>query len=45
MTGEIGLGVANNIELAHRSMSRRVEDRHLVKAIWAFIPRRSPASG
>src|SRR5580693_7727570 len=26
-------------------MSRRVEDRHLLKAIWAFRPRRSPASG
>jgi hypothetical protein len=26
-------------------MSRRVENRHLVKAIWAFLPRRSPASG
>ena len=28
-----------------RSMSRRGEDRHLLKAIWAFLPRRSPASG
>ena len=63
MTGEIGLRIAIDIELAHhspsrqleisrsrygqscRSMSRRVEDRHLLKAIGAFIPRRSPASG
>jgi len=30
---------------SYRSISRRVEDRHLLKAIGAFVSRRSPTSG